>query len=309
MPRYTDQLNTESATPDAPTTLQARWRPFRAKYTAPMPVDLFAEVIANTPLSSDYNVIALAAPTIAAAAGPGQFVMVKTGSGYDPLLRRPYSIFETVRDAQGVAVGIAILSKRIGRSTALLYESRVGDRIACLGPLGRPWPIADPPATALMVAGGVGLAAFVTLAEALRDRGVAMTLFYGARSAAELLYLDLFDRLGVELVLTTEDGSRGERGLITGPLERRLAASVESPLDDPTRRVIYACGPERMMAAVAKLAIRYQTRCLVSMERVMGCGMGGCYSCVVPVRSGTGFHHVRTCIDGPVMPADQIVWD
>src|SRR4051812_46704821 len=155
-----------------------------------MPIDVAAEVIANHPLSDDYNVLALAAPAIAAAAAPGQFVMVKAAAGFSPLLRRPFSVFEILRDAAGNPTGLSILSKRIGVSTSLIYEARPGQRVDCLGPLGRPFSIVDPPGEAWMVAGGVGLAPFATLAQALRRRGVKTTLFYGARRGAELFYLD-----------------------------------------------------------------------------------------------------------------------
>src|SRR5450759_2507205 len=175
------------------------------EYTAAMPIDVAASVIANRPLSSDYNVLALAAPAIATAASPGQFVMLRPGAGCDPLLRRPFSVFEILRDARGAATGLTILSKRIGVSTSLLYDAREGQRVDCLGPLGRPFTIVDPPSQAWMVAGGVGLAPFATLAQSLRARGVRSTLFYGARRAAALFYLDLFRELGVELVLTPAD--------------------------------------------------------------------------------------------------------
>jgi dihydroorotate dehydrogenase electron transfer subunit len=270
-----------------------------------MPFEIAAEVVANTPLSEDYSVLALAAPAIGAAAAPGQFVMLKAGRGHDPLLRRPFSVFETLRDAQGSAVGISILNKRIGPSTRLLYEARPGQRLACLGPLGRPFTPVDPPAEAWMVAGGVGLAPFVLLAEALRARGTPATLFYGARRAAELFYVDTFRALGVTTILSTEDGSLGERGRIAEPLERRLA---QRPAADPV--TVYACGPEGLLAACARLAARHARRCQVSVERVMGCGLGGCYSCVVPMRDEAGrFHHVRSCLAGPVLPADRVVWE
>src|SRR6185503_12856027 len=172
-----------------------------------MPVDVAAEVIDNRPLSNEYNVLTLAAPAIAAAAAPGQFIMLKAAAGVDPLLRRPFSVFEIVRDARRAAIGITVLSKRIGPSTSLIYDARPGQRMMCLGPLGRPFSIVEPPTEAWMIAGGVGLAPFATLAEALRARCVATTLYYGARRAAELFYLDFFRDLDVTLVLTTEDGS------------------------------------------------------------------------------------------------------
>ena len=158
-----------------------------------MPFEVLAEVIANTRLSPDYNVIALAAPEIARIAQPGQFVMVKAAAGLDPLLRRPFSIFEILRDRDGALSGLSLLNKRVGRGTSLLYAAREGDKVSVLGPLGQPFVPVDPPAEAWMVAGGVGLAPFATLAEALAERGTPMTLFYGGRSAADLYYAALFD--------------------------------------------------------------------------------------------------------------------
>jgi dihydroorotate dehydrogenase electron transfer subunit len=270
-----------------------------------MPADISAQVIENTRLSDDYNVLALAAPEIAAAAAPGQFVMVKIATGHDPLLRRPFSVFEVLRDPKGTPIGISILNKRIGISTRLIYAARQGDAVACLGPLGRPFSLVDSPTEAWMVAGGVGLAPFAALGEALTSRGVPTTLFYGARQSAELFYLEMFRTMGVALVLTTEDGSAGERGRIVAPLERQLEArETNAPV------MIYACGPEGMLASVAKTAMRFGRPCQVSVERIMGCGLGGCYSCVVPMRGEDGArHHVRSCLAGPVLAGDQILWD
>lgn len=274
-------------------------------YTSRMPVDVDAAVISNTRLSDDYCVLALAAPAIAAAALPGQFVMLKTSRGMDPLLRRPFSIFEVLRHDDGSPRGISILNKRIGKGTALLYEIEPGARLECLGPLGRPFEPIDPPGEAWMVAGGVGLAPFVTLAESLVSRGTPATLFYGARRAADLHCAGIFERLGVRMVFSTEDGSRGTRGFITAPLDAELAAL---PPGRPVR--LYVCGPTPMMRAAAAVAHAHGTPCDVSLEQVMGCGLGGCYSCVVPARDAGGTpHHTRTCIDGPVFDATRIVWD
>jgi dihydroorotate dehydrogenase electron transfer subunit len=156
-----------------------------------------------------------------------------------------------------------------------------------------------------MVAGGVGLAPFVTLAEALRSAGTPARLFYGARTASELTHVELFEGLNVEPVLATEDGSRGAQGYVTAPLEAALSTTPRS-----TDVRVYACGPTPMMRAVAKLAAAHGRRCDVSLEQVMGCGLGGCYSCVVLTRTAGGPpHFVRSCIDGPVFDATQILWD
>jgi dihydroorotate dehydrogenase electron transfer subunit len=267
-----------------------------------MPRDVEARVIQNTRLSPDYNVITLAAPEIAATTRPGQFVMVRSSHGSDPLLRRPFSVFEIVRSG-GRIEGLSLLSKRIGVTTRLLFDAVEGDVISCLGPLGRPYEPVPPPGEAWMVAGGVGLAPFATLTEVLLERGTKTTLFYGARTGAELFYLDWFASRGVRLVLSTEDGSKGERGRVTVPLEQALR-------ETSSEIMIYACGPERMLEAVSHVAGKYQTPAQVSVERVMGCGMGGCYSCVIPVRdAGDRHHYVRSCLAGPVFTASDLVWD
>ena len=268
-----------------------------------MVFDVAADVVANTRLSADYNILALAAPEIASAAAPGQFVMVKPAWSAEPLLRRPFSIFEILR-AGGSPTGISLMNKRVGRGTSLLFDAQPGDRIACLGPLGRPFVPVDPPAQAWMIAGGVGLAPFATLAEALAVRRTPMTLFYGGRRETDIYREDLFTDLGARLVLTTEDGSRGERGRVTAPLARALDALT--PGDVVT---LYACGPTPMMRAVADLGRRAARPTFVSLEPVMGCGMGGCYSCVVRVRRGAGTHFVRSCLDGPVFQASDVVWE
>jgi dihydroorotate dehydrogenase electron transfer subunit len=270
-----------------------------------MLVDVDAAVIANTRLSDDYSVLSLAAPAIAAAALPGQFVMLKTSRGMDPLLRRPFSIFEVLRDDRGTPSGITVFNKRIGKGTSLLYEVEAGARLQCLGPLGRPFQPVDPPAEAWMVAGGVGLAPFVTLTDALLARGTKTTLFYGARRAQDLHCIDIFERRGLTIVTSTEDGTRGTHGRITAPLEDALAQTSSS-----TAVHVYVCGPTPMMRAVAAVAAAHGRRCDVSLEQVMGCGLGGCYSCVVPaIEPGAKPHHTRSCIEGPVFDATRIVWD
>lgn len=270
-----------------------------------MIVDLAAEVLDNRPLSAEYNVLSLAAPAIAAAARPGQFVMVKTAPGLQPLLRRPFSIFEILRDGDGQPTGLSILNKRIGVGTRQLYDVRVGTSVDVLGPLGEGF--APPPAghQVWMVAGGVGLAPFWTLADGLADGGHDMHLFYGARRGDDLHYADWFEARGVRLHLATEDGSRGDTGFVTVPLTRALDALRED--ESPA---LYCCGPTPMMQATAALAARHGHETWVSLEQVMGCGMGGCYSCVVPIRQPDGTPHlVRSCLEGPVFAASTLHWD
>ena len=247
--------------------------------------------------------LALAAPEVAERTLPGQFVMVKAGDRLEPLLRRPFSVFEVLKE-KGKTVGLSLLSKRIGPSTRLLFDAKPGDGVQCLGPLGRPFAPVAAPDEAWLVAGGVGLAPFATLAEVLRARNAPVKLYYGARRAAELFYLDLFERMGVDLVLATEDGSRGDRGRVTVPLERDLRRRAGK-----SNVMIYACGPEPMLAAVSSLSAVHGCPCQVSVERVMGCGIGGCYSCVIPIKTADGtWHHVRSCLAGPVFRSDEIKW-
>jgi len=273
-------------------------------------VDVDAPVIANARLSRDYSVLSLAAPEVGRRTRPGQFVMVKPVGVTDPLLRRPFSVFEVLRNGAGDVTGVSILNKRAGRSTNKLYELEPGDLVSCLGPLGVPFTPVEPPMEGWMVAGGVGLAPFATLAESLAASRTPATLFYGARTAGELFYLEFFEKLGVTLVLSTEDGGRGVKGRVTTPLETALQSLNATEVPAKAAVMVYACGPEPMLEAVARLAARYHQPSQVSVERVMGCGLGGCYSCVVPVKHGDEHANlVRSCISGPVFDGAELVWE
>ena len=265
------------------------------------PVDVDARIAANHRLSDTYNVLEIEAPAIARRTRPGQFVMVKRSLGREPLLRRPFSVFEILRDGQGAATGFSLLSRQVGLVTRALYEADTGERIRCLGPLGKPFSVVDPPVRAMLAAGGVGLAPFATLSAALRARGVVTTLFYGGRSRGDLHRISLFEGMGVRVVPTTEDGSHGEAGRVTAPLARALDAAAG------VRVMVYACGPTPMMRAVAALAARAGQPAEVSLEPVMGCGLGGCYSCVVRVLDG-GARFVRACLEGPVFDGNRVSW-
>lgn len=233
---------------------------------------------------------------------PGQFAMLSPGAlgaaeRFDPLLPRPMAIYRATPGDGGAEV--EVLYKVHGRGTALLAQARAGERVRFVGPLGRPFPEAPRGSLALLVGGGTGVASLYELAARTRATGAArLRVLLGARSGAELMGRDDFEALGAELVLATEDGSLGERGLVTLPLERILDAEPDA--------IVYACGPTPMMRRAATLAAARDRRCLVSLENPMACGFGVCLGCAVP-KAGGGFALV--CRDGPVLEASTVDWE
>lgn len=237
-------------------------------------------------------------------ARPGQFVMLGAGAASaairrDPLLPRPMAVYrDPSRD--GRAGGIEILYRVVGRGTTLLSEAEPGQSLSIVGPLGRGFPIEVGGGPALLVGGGSGIASLYELAAALSRAGRPVQLVLGARSAADLIGREDFAALpGVSLVCTTEDGSDGQPGRATEPLEEWLDRSA----GDAT---VFACGPTPMMRVCAELAAARGARCLVSLENPMACGFGVCLGCAAPRREG-GFSLV--CRDGPVFEASEIAWE
>jgi dihydroorotate dehydrogenase electron transfer subunit len=231
---------------------------------------------------------------------PGQFVMLSAGvlaaaERSDPLLPRPMAVYRQRRE-NGVAQ-VEILFKRHGRGTALLAQARAGERVRLVGPLGRGFALPSPGETPLLVAGGTGIASVYELAMRLAEAAQPATVLLGARSAEDLMAGDDFGALGGALHIATEDGSRGERGLVTGLLEGELAGAA--------RPRVYACGPTAMMRRVAEIAGAAGAPCAVSLENPMACGFGVCLGCATPLSEG-GFALV--CRDGPVFDAAAIEW-
>jgi dihydroorotate dehydrogenase electron transfer subunit len=224
--------------------------------------------------------------------------MLRGEWGRDPLLPRAFSILRTRPDG-----GCEILVKAIGRGTRLLAELAAGAGVSVLGPLGREFPAPEVGRSDLLVAGGVGLAPLLWHAEAARASGIACELFYGARSARDLVLLDEIERSGARLHLATEDGSfhGGLHGRVTAALEARLREGDLGP-----RPHVLTCGPNAMMRAVVELARAHGLPCFVSVEGEMACGIGACLGCAVPLTDGTrpfGY----ACVDGPVFDAARIV--
>jgi dihydroorotate dehydrogenase electron transfer subunit len=237
---------------------------------------------------------------------PGQFVMLKCVEEVDenPLLRRPFSIFNIHRNTRsGKPVGLELLVKDVGIGTHKLSQVRPGQMLDCLGPQGRGFLVSSEMKnrvqTACLVAGGVGIAPLYLLAQSLLTQNVKPVLFYGGARITDLVLREYFERLGLEVFYTTEDGSFGERGIITQPFARFLKGNFRKE----TR--IYACGPWGMMKAIHTLSVQAKVQCEVSLEARMGCSLGACLGCVVHSEG----QFLRVCQDGPVMNSRAIDWD
>ncbi len=264
-----------------------------------------------TNLGSSNYLLSLKSPEQARLVRPGQFVMLKCVEDVegDPLLRRPFSIFAVRRHPHtGRPLGMEILVKDVGVGTHKLVQIQPGRELHTLGPQGRAFDLSEetnaPPRIACLVAGGVGIAALYLLARELISRRISTVLFYGARSAAELVLREYFERLDMQTHYCTEDGSMGTRGLVTDPLARFVK---QHPRKDVR---IYACGPWAMMRAAHILSMRCGVACEVSLEARMGCSLGACMGCVVGTGAkGTPARFIRVCMEGPVMNSRQIDWD
>ncbi len=268
-----------------------------------MPRDVSVEIASNRDLGSGHRLLEVIASPLADETRPGQFFMVGI-PGADVLLRRPFSVCGLPGTFDGSAPGaVHVLYRVAGRGTALLAARKPGDPLSILGPLGRGFDLdLDPQTEALLVAGGIGSAPFPAVAAALSARGVRFALLYGARSASDLPLLDWFRGRAAEVLVATEDGSLGTKGLVTDPLRRRIARGGSA-------RVL-ACGPNPMLREVAAIAREASVPCEVSLEARMACGFGVCLGCVVPTRRGDGGEpaYERVCVEGPVMPAEKIEW-
>lgn len=259
-----------------------------------------AQVEHREQVSPEHFLLRLKAPTIAEEAQPGQFVHLRVSEGYDPLLRRPFSVMRA--DPAGGL--IELLVQTVGRGTALLAQATVGQSFSLLGPLGHPFPLPPAGAQALLVAGGVGVAPLIFLAEVLANSPDAYEVvgLFGARSQVRLCcWLELASRCQ-EFEMATEDGSAGTKGLVTEMLAERLSATAEDT-------VVYACGPMPLLAATAQLCRQGEVPGYVSLERWMGCGVGACLGCVVPSARSGGPRYVRVCKDGPVFSVADLDWE
>lgn len=274
-------------------------------------------VMENVRLARDTYRVRFACPELARRIVPGQFLMLRLHGENDPLLGRPLALYDTVVDETGRPVGVDVVYLVVGKLTSRLARLSAGAQLDVWGPLGNGFS-AEPTEHLILVAGGIGQTPFLALSrEALglrsygdgarREARVGKATFcYGARSAEYLAGVEDFRALGLDVRVSTDDGSAGRRGFVTDVLREVLDAEPAGG----SRRIV-CCGPEKMMEAAARTARERDVPCRVSLETPMACGIGICFSCVTKVRderAPQGWDYRRTCIEGPVFDAEEIVF-
>ncbi len=249
-----------------------------------------------------YHSITLVAPEIAEQARPGQFVEVAMPSNRDFLLRRPFSIHQASRKG-GWAGTLEIAFTPVGPGTEWLRSVGAHDFLDIIGPLGRPFPYPKAATNSLLIGGGYGAAPLYFLAQELRSRGSRVDMIVGAKTQERVFKPVEAKRLSVSVSTTTEDGSLGERGRVTDVLPG-MVTRCET-------QVVYACGPNAMLRAVAEYCNEQKIPSQVAVEELMACGMGVCWTCVVPVvhRDGKGWSYERSCYEGPVFNGARVWWE
>ncbi|MFA4989593.1 MAG: dihydroorotate dehydrogenase electron transfer subunit [Candidatus Omnitrophota bacterium] len=259
-----------------------------------------AKILAQTKIKDNYWRCELRAPCVAKNALPGQFINIRVNTNLDPLLRRPLSI-------HGVsATKIKIFYAVVGKATEILARKKSGESLDIIGPLGTGFDYAAcslQPAAPLLVAGGMGVAPLIFLAEKLAQAKsqkpkAKTTVLIGAKTKERLLCAQEFKRLGCDVKIATDDGSSGFKGRVSDLLKCFLLASGLRP------QIIYACGPKLMLKAVTNISNACGISAQLSLEEHMSCGIGACLGCVVRTKNGLK----RVCKEGPVFLAKDLIW-
>ena len=253
-----------------------------------------AEIVIREQVAEDIFRFTVKSPDIAAASRPGQFVMVRTGDGLDPLLRRPFSIHQV--SAGG---SVQILFKVIGKGTRALASMEAGRKLDLLGPIGRGFTIAKD-SQHILVGGGIGIAPLLFLARLILETSESafVRVLLGARTKDEIFTLKGdFESMGLEVEAITEDGSLGKQGLVT---DLMVDLQQKKPV------MIYGCGPYPMLKAVVGVCRKNNWKCQVSLETMMACWLAACLGCAVLRADMKGYVHA--CKEGPVFNADDVAW-
>jgi len=301
-----------------------------------------AKVLKNEEISEGYFRLSIEAPEISQNAAPGQFVMLRVGNSYDPLLRRPFSIHKINKS------GIEVLYKVIGKGTGMMAHIKAGEGVDLIGPLGNRFTSKPDIKEALIAGGGIGAAPLLALTEELKDKAKKITVFLGGRGRHDILCVEEFEQLGAEVKIATDDGSLGHKGFVTEILEQYIGQPHRPAPTRLTSHVsqIYSCGPHLMSKKVAEISRRFNIPCQVSLEAHMACGVGVCLGCVIKMKGsgvrgqgsvlkpplatghrplttdcgcdsgnvpcdaqGSETSYRRVCMEGPVFDAEEIVWE
>jgi len=248
------------------------------------------KILENQRITPEYGKLSLKIGNSLKVSSPGQFFNIRCSDKLNPLLRRPFSLHRV--DKRG---RLEILYEIIGKATKLLSKKKTGDTLDVIGPLGNGFPLPKKKSKdkkAILVAGGMGIAPLLALAEELSP-GI---LIIGAKTKEKILCEKDFKKLGFEVLVATEDGSKGKRGLVTELLKKSISNKASF--------TIYACGPNAMLKEVAKIAKMNRIDIFGSFEEHMSCGVGSCYGCVIKTKKG----YKRICCDGPVFNLGDIAW-
>lgn len=277
---------------------------------------LTTSILANEEIAQSLWRLRLEAPAIATSVKPGQFVMLRQPGARDPLLGRPLAIYRAENDCIDVIYAV------VGKGTRLMAALLPGNSIEVWGPLGNGWNLKDfqPEVTQVLVAGGIGQTPMYLLANQLLQSGAKrVCLCMGSRDAAHLSCTEDFASLSsafgnrLEVRIATDDGSVGHHGFVTDLLENTLeeVPPVAGGASGEVPARVYACGPGPMLRRVAEIAQKRGIPCQVSLETPMACGMGICFTCVTKCKADNadGWDYCRTCTEGPVFDAAQLVWD
>jgi dihydroorotate dehydrogenase electron transfer subunit len=238
---------------------------------------------------SSVNIIRLSCPKMERAE-PGQFVMVRCGEGPEYQLPRPFSLHQV----NGDNIELLFNAWEEGRGTQWLAQRQTGDTVKLMGPLGNGFNIYPDSKKLLVIAGGIGIAPLRFLADEAVNRGLSVTLLLGAPTAGQLYPTKLLPG-GANLVTATEDGSRGQKGMITDVLPDFAGGADQ----------LFACGPLAMYKAMAETVELKDKPVQISLEVRMGCGLGICYGCTVKTRNGLR----QVCKHGPIFELSEVLWD
>ena len=249
------------------------------------------KIIENKKIADRFYKMRLDSVYLAKNSKPGQFIEIKCAERGELLLRRPLGVH---RIFDG---GIEVLYEVVGKGTDLLSRKKSGDIVDVIGPIGNGFIVKQAPA--VLVAGGMGVAPLLCLAETLAKKKIKPHVMIGGKAASHILCEKEFKKLGCFVVVSTEDGSKGHKGYVTD-LMRHLLMVIKCRVSS-----VYACGPHPMLKAVAHIADSAGVPCQVSMEERMACGVGVCLGCPVKIKNG-GYKMV--CKDGPVFDASDIAW-